>query len=74
MDDIALGKWRSKITPQSVVGSLESISVTHGIHIFFAHNRGHAAKLIEGLLFRFLKMKVDECSKVSAILKCQEVK
>jgi ERCC4-type nuclease len=40
---VANGNWRSKITPQSVLGSIASWRVRYGIHFIYADNAEHGA-------------------------------
>ncbi|GAB61273.1 conserved hypothetical protein [Candidatus Jettenia caeni] len=55
MQTLSRGKWRSQITPQSVMGTLQALSAKYDIHVFLADNRELAARTVEGLLFHFLR-------------------
>ncbi|MGR3221209.1 MAG: ERCC4 domain-containing protein, partial [Candidatus Anammoxibacter sp.] len=37
--EIVSGNWRSQISPVSVFGSLQSLSVSHGVHVFWCESR-----------------------------------
>lgn len=63
-----LGEWRSQMTPQSVIGSLQALSAKYGIHIFFADNRELAAKTVEGLLYHFLRKQYEYYERLKPLL------
>ena len=69
LKELYSGQWRSHITPQSVIGSLQSISVKHGINVFWAENRTLAAQWIEGILYHYLRSKLQEYEKLKPFLK-----
>lgn len=73
LNDLYSGQWRSKITPESVIGSLEAISVKYGIHIFWAENRENAGNLVEGLLYHFLRAKLQEHEKLKPYFEKEKV-
>ena len=68
LGEIVSGNWRSHMNPVSVFGSLQSLSVAHGIHVFWAESRELAASLVEGLLFHYLKKKWKEVERVKQLI------
>jgi len=68
LQEIANGNWQSRISSASVIGSLQSISVAHGVHVFWCENRNLAAHLTEGLLYHFLRTKLNAVEKLKEIL------
>lgn len=68
MQVLAGGNWRSGITPQSVMGSLQALSAKHGIHVFLADNRELAARTVEGLLFHFLRKQYELHERLKPLL------
>lgn len=63
-----LGEWRSQITPQSVIGSLQALSAKYGIHVLLADNKELAAKTVEGLLFHFLRKQFEYYERLKPLL------
>lgn len=58
---IKKGNWvYADIHPNSVIGTLQAISVRYGIPVFFCGNHTLTAGYVEGLLFHFAKMKSEE--------------
>ncbi len=72
MSTLYLGEWRSQITPQSVIGSLQALSAKYGIHIFLAGNRALAAKTVEGLLYHFLRKQYEFYERLKPLLGLSE--
>ncbi|MBM2834942.1 MAG: hypothetical protein HW406_2103 [Candidatus Brocadiaceae bacterium] len=68
LSTIYLGAWRSRITSQSVIGSLQALSAKYGIHVFFVDNRELAARTVEGLLFHFLRKQFDYYERLKPLL------
>ncbi|MGR3318781.1 MAG: ERCC4 domain-containing protein [Candidatus Anammoxibacter sp.] len=66
--EITGGNYRSQISPVSVFGSLQSLSVAHGIHVFWAESRELAASLVEGLLYHYLRKKWKEVERVKHLI------
>lgn len=68
LNELYSGKWRSQITPQSVIGSLQSISIKYGVNVFWAENRTLCAQWVEGILYHFLRSKMQEYERLMPLL------
>ena len=68
MTTLYKGGWKSQITPQSVIGSLQALSSKYGIHVLFADNRELAATTVEGLLFHFLRKQYEYYERLKPLL------
>ncbi|MGR3221034.1 MAG: ERCC4 domain-containing protein [Candidatus Anammoxibacter sp.] len=68
LTELIAGEWRSKITPQSVMGSLLALNVTHGINIIWATNHELTAHIVEGLLFYYLKGKIKDVERIKNLV------
>lgn len=53
MDDLVCGRFRSRMTPNSVIQSLLAFSVRYRLPIFFCTNRALACQVVESLLTRY---------------------
>ena len=59
LSTIKKGNWvYGGIHPNSVIGSLQAISVRYGIQVFFCGNPKLTANYVEGLLFHYYKKVV----------------
>ena len=72
LNELYSGQWRSQITPQSVIGSLQSISIKYGVNVFWAENRTLSAQWVEGILYHFLRAKLQEYEKLKPLLILKE--
>ena len=52
-DDLVCSRYRSKMTPASVVESLSAFSIRYGLSIWFAENRDYAGRLTQSLLVKY---------------------
>lgn len=64
LSDIKKGKWHSKITPQSVLGSIASWRVKYGIEFIYAENHEHGAEEC----FRLLRKFYDYCKDFTKVI------
>ena len=55
MDDILRGRYRSRMTPASVLGSLEAYSVRFGLPVFYCGNRESGQRVTQSLLLKYHK-------------------
>ena len=63
---LAAGRYRSEMSPQSVVQSLLAFSVRYSLPIFFCPGREYAARVIESLLTKFVAEIEKRLKAVSA--------
>ena len=59
------GNWSSGMSANSVIGSLLSLSVAHGVHVFWTGNHQHTADIVEGIIYHFLRAKFKEVENLS---------
>ena len=52
LEDVLLGRYRSRATPQALLGITASLMIDYGIPVLFAHDRPCARLLVEALLLR----------------------
>lgn len=68
LNELYSGQWRCQITPQSVIGSLQSISIKYGVNVFWAENRTLSAQWVEGILYHYLRSKMQEYERLMPLL------
>ena len=68
LNELYSGQWRCQITPQSVIGSLQSISIKYGVNVFWAENRTLSAQWVEGILYHYLRSKMQEYERLKPLL------
>lgn len=54
-DQVCLGQYRSKATPQLILASLDAIAVRAGVHVFWAGSPDGCARQIESLVRQFVR-------------------
>ena len=54
-DQVVLGQYVSRATPQSVLASLDAIAVRAGVHLFWCGAAAGAARQLEGLVRQFVR-------------------
>jgi len=67
LSDLVAGRWRSKIHPNAVIGTLLSLSTKNDIHIFWCNDSKHAAMITEGLFRQFLRKKIGMVERINKI-------
>ena len=63
-EDIENHNYRSRATPQSILGSLAAFEIRFNVPVVFAETRSRAAKLIETWSYYFLREKMKEAESI----------
>ncbi len=66
--DIERGLYRSKATPQSIIGSLHALEIRYGLPIVFAGDRTEAAAMIETWAHYFVREKIQAARATLALV------
>jgi len=55
LQDLAMGRYTSRMNPRSVVQTLVAFSVRYRLPIWFSGSRGYAARITESLLLKYMR-------------------
>ena len=72
-EDIESHNYRSRATPQSILGSLAAIEIRYNLPIVYAESRLKAAQLIEQWAFYYLREKIKQAQSIIALTEPQTV-
>lgn len=59
--EIILGRYRSGMHPQALLGSVLSIAIDHGVPVYFCSDRQCARAFVEGYLLRIHRRQGHRC-------------
>lgn len=68
-DDILLHRYRSKILPASVMGSLLSLQVNYDVHVYFCKDAAGTARTVRLLVEYFWKRQMKQHKRLARLTK-----
>lgn len=68
LSEIYKGNYRSKISPESVIGSLTKWAIKYGVHVYYASNRTYASKLCVKILSHFAKNYIEQHERMIGVV------